>query len=64
MAGSRGMVMGTAALVGTLETVILYLLFSVLLLPKKAWLGGRGGTVPPEGFYGATGILLKKGGEQ
>lgn len=49
---------------GTLETMILYLFFSVLFFPRKAWLGGRGGAVPPEGFYGATGILLKKGGEQ
>lgn len=49
----------------SLKVVILCLLLSVLFFPKKAWLGGgagEGSSFPPEGFYVATGVLLRKDG--
>lgn len=49
----------------SLKVMILCLLFSTLFFPKKVWLGGgaeEGSSFPSEGFYDATGVLLREGG--
>lgn len=43
------------------KALILYL-FSILLFPKKVWLGDAGVGTSPEGCWEVTAVLLRKEG--
>lgn len=60
MDGYVGLGVGNAVARST-KALILYL-FSILLFPKKVWLGRRSRYFPPEGCCDVTAVLLRKEG--